>query len=173
MKYLKKEDKKKVNPLLLPVIVLSVLVVVLTAALLWPSDTEEPAELPGETTTSTPAGALAVETPYATLHYPAQWAGNVRAEVQKDTLGAQVHFYGSVNGRETWIFTVGFGGGEGTPVGIYQTREGYGLDVTVEYSLLDLNSSWSTEEIDALCAMQEGVNQLLELLEEDPGFTAA
>lgn len=193
MKYLK---KKKRNPLVIPVVILSILVIVLAAILLWPDrpsedpvpsettadETQAATKTPTQTSVPTETGAvtseyereadLEVETPYATLYYPAQWAGGVRAEVQENEIGADVLFYGEVKGREALLFTVSFGGAEGFPVGVYETREGYLLDVTTALSDLELDESWMSADMDSICAMQEGINYVLEKLEEDPGFSA-
>lgn len=114
---------------------------------------------------------LLIETPFVTLYYPAEWANSVRAEVKEDEIGAEVLFYGNVNGKEEWLFTICFGGADGYPVGVYQTKEGYLLDVTIAMSELTVDDSWTREDVSTICAMQEGVNYVLEKLTEDQKFT--
>lgn len=193
MKYLNKEEKKQ-NPLLIPVIVLSVAVVVLAVLLLWPKDEEQGSSLqqpeqteqiqqtqqsaePAESTSApeeTEKPDVGIETPYGTLYYPGIWEDSMRSETKEESGSYQVVFYGCVGEREEWLYTVWFGeaGENAFTVGAVEA-DGQMIAVSMEMSDFIPDESWSVEEADQICAMQESLNDMIEKIRELPGFEEA
>lgn len=227
--------KKKRNPLLIPVIVLSVAVVVLAALLIlqiiapWeemppvteptgitgqtevtsqtevagqaestvqtdvPDQTQAQTDAPGQTETpkqteqpettapkqpvikppqetEAPVADIVVETPFVTLYLPGQWEDDLRYECKGLSFGMDVEVYGTVAGKEYWLYTVHLGGADGIPVGVITTEDGYMLDVTYEMSDYVPGDDWSAQDVDLFSAMQESVNHMVQKLQEDPSF---
>lgn len=198
MKYARKNNNKK----LVLVIILSIILAMLVCFVIYmetdwaqePSPTEgeaptgtapqmmeqestEPEEtmavLPEETAAEDTPKDLMVTTPYCNLHYPGQWQDSVRVEMESTAYGCIVTFYGSVGDQEEKLFAVFFteSSDDSFPVGII-THGGTAMDVSVE--LFDIVPGSGLEEPDAdeLNAMQEGVNYLIDRLEENPVFSA-
>ena len=117
--------------------------------------------------------AMEIETPYGFLRYPADLVQTLRTEVTGEDFDTAVNFYGSVGEEEFLLFTLHFGGGDGFPVGVLQTKEGVMLDITAEMTDLPLKDSWTPEETDKICAMQEALNFVMDEMEQLPGFTPA
>lgn len=173
--------RKRTNPLLIPLAVLCVVVVVLLVILLVPDKEAQQPDQSGQTQGSQgqdsqeqstgQSGNGTVETPYGTLYYSEEWKDSIRAECKELDFGMDVLFYGSIAGEEYWLYTVSFGGSAETPAGVIETDQGYMMDVTYELSDFAPDDSWTAENKDAFCAMQESINYLLEKLQENPAFT--
>lgn len=188
MKYLKKK-KRNILPVIIVigcVLVLSVVLLILiqakrpqqeavaapltTLANTEASVTETVATEIPQTTEALP---IAIETPYCTLYYPAQWAEGLRTEVSGEEFDMAVSFYGTVAQEEYLLFTLYFGGAEGFPVGVLEIQDGVMLDVTLDITDLEMNDSWNQEETDRICAMQEAMNDVLNYLEMEEKFVPA
>ena len=78
-----------------------------------------------------------------------------------------------MDSEEYLLFTVHFGGAAGFPVGVLQMEDGVMLDVTADMADLALKDSWTAEESDRICAMQEAMNYVVEKLNDMPGFSPA
>lgn len=177
MEHLKKEEKRR-NPLLIPVILLSIAVVMLAILLLWTrekseKDDQQQSSENTSVSTETQIPDVGIETPYGTLYYPGEWEGNMRIEnVEKDS-SYSVNFYGNVNEREELLYTVWFGesGENAFPVGTIKVN-GQEISVSMEMSDFVPDESWSTDDSDKICAMQETLNDVLEKIQKLPDFVA-
>jgi len=108
---------------------------------------------------------LEIETPYATLYYPAQWANTVSCvndDSQKDVY--MVRFYSRIEGLENQLlFAIYFGGDEGEQLGAIMGSEGIPVPVNLVMAELKLDGL-NEDEVKLLCTMQEASNQLIERL---------
>ena len=180
MRYLK-EEKTSRNPLLIPVIVLSIAVVVLSALLLIVVFGEKVEDQPEAVKAAqsnkshvveTEEGKVVdedfLETPYCKLYYPAQWKDSVDGQVIETKNGCQAIFTGKVADKEAQLFVIYFG--EGTEnafsVGILKNEAGEEIEVYAELFDFEYDDTWTQEEIDTVCAMQESVNHVIAKLEE-------
>ena len=111
-----------------------------------------------------------IETTYATLYYPGKWKDSLRTEETELEFGADVKFYGTINGQEHWLFTVHFGGAEGIGIGAIMTAEGFMIDVTISMSDIIPGEDWSDEAAEQFNAMQEAMNYVMNKLSNTPGF---
>lgn len=170
------------------VMAILVLAFAVTAVILiWDGRLKNPEEAPDVTITDAGANGtgamqgtdeseyppLVIETPYCDLYYPGQWADSLRVEITGTEPEAIVSFYGTVAQEEQLLFRLYFCGAEGFPVGAIETENGMMMDVTVEIAELTLKDSWSDEETDRICAMQEGMNTVMDGLKKLPNFTPA
>lgn len=136
--------------------------------------------LPGFTTEQVeelPQGdgeGLAVATPYGQLWLPAQWGERLTALVDTAENGCTVRISGTLEEDSVPLYALYFGAAalKGEPVGALRF-EGASVPVNAEIHALDTASGWTAEELDALCAMQESINYLLEQLTEMEHFTPA
>lgn len=105
---------------------------------------------------------LEIETPYATLYYPARWA-NTLSYSHDDSQESiyKVHFYTRMQGRDpVHLFSIYFGGDEGEQIGAVMGEQG--IPVTVNWLMGNLNlEGWTQEEADTAYAMQEALNDVI------------
>ena len=191
MKYARRRNGKKLKTAIL---VLLVLLVALVGVLLYIQENMRSAEdmesssatiVSGDTETTEPEQtqatgtemadekALVISTPYCDLYYPAQWKNQIRTETETTAQGCIVSFYGTVEEQEAKLFSVFFAevSENSFPVGTID-HAGTMMDVSVE--LFDLESSgFQGTSADDIIMMQEGINYLIDKLEENTFFTAA
>lgn len=136
---------------------LAAMMLLLTGCMTMPSVTQN--------NTSTPftEDCIYVDTPYGSLAYPQKWQEQVRFETNDTPAGYCVMGYGSVEGHpEHVLFELWFGGENGEiDMGSLQTEAGETVRVAVTFCELAFDNSWTTEQQDTLCAMQEDVNYML------------
>ena len=105
---------------------------------------------------------LEIETPYATLYYPARWAGTLsysHDDSQEEIY--KVHFYSRIEGRENQLlFSIYFGGDEGEQLGAVMGQDEVPVPVNILLAELTLDG-WTTEEAEILYSMQEASNELI------------
>lgn len=188
MKYLKDESYPKRNPLILPVIILSAVVVVETCLLLFimfstPGEVSGRAEgMPSGNVVQTESdktyiveiedGSVEEEdflkTPYGNLYYPAQWKDSMDCTVSETDTGCKAVFTGKVADKQAEVFAIYFGESTGNafPVGIVKTEAGEEIEVHAELFDFEYDDTWSQEEIDTICAMQESINHVIARIEE-------
>ena len=108
---------------------------------------------------------LEIETPYCKLYYPARWAKTVSFDTDDEKEEVyKVHFYSRIDGLENQrLFSIYFGGDEGTQLGAVMSIEGIPVPVYLIVEQLELDGL-KEEEIDLLYTMQEASNQLIERL---------
>lgn len=117
---------------------------------------------------------LVAETAFCDLYYPARWEDAVRWEETTTATGSIVTFYGTVNAKESVLFSVYFAesGDESFPIGVL-TADGVEMDVSVEIPDLPDNGGWSDVDHTLFCGLQEMVNHVIERLNDNPDFTPA
>lgn len=188
-----KYETKKRNPLVVPVVLLSIAVIVLLAAVMFllggrsaaiPRDTTAATSTsPTELTTQAPAGPtvteveiyfdgdLCVPTDYITLHLPEQWSDCMRVTRAENGNSVSYTFYAQLAGREdVGLFIVHFHDGGEMVLGSL-SLEGGVVSVSLTPMALPFDESWTGEEIDLVCAMQESTNYMTDILSTDPLFT--
>lgn len=180
MKYLK-EEKTTRNPLLVPVIVLSLVVVGLLGMLVlsvFGKRTESNAPIVQNAQSNktyvveTQDGKVVdedfLETPYCNLYYPAQWKDSMDGQVIETESGFQVVFTGKVADKKAELFVIYFGKGteNAFPIGILKTETGEEIETYAELLDFAQDDTWTQEEVDTFCAMQESVNHIIAKLEE-------
>ncbi len=134
-----------------------------------PQMTEEPA-----VPETTEPEDLTVSTKFGDHRYPGIWEDQVRTEVVEEAIGGRVIYYGKVNGKESPLFTVYYGKGSANSQTIGTMKvDGLSLAVSIELNDFQPDETWSQEEIDTFCAMQEGMNDVIEHMKKDPAFSAA
>lgn len=176
--------KRKINSRLLKLIV-GVLTAVLVLVIVFSVDgcrvkretAQEEVQAPGENGNlglplmeTDNVEDIAIETAYVTLYYPGQWEEYLLVETVDEEIGQSVAFNAEINDEKYWLFTLYFGGTTGMPVGVLDSGEGYFLDVTVEMSDFIPDESWTREDADLYCAMQEGVNAIIDNLRDNAAF---
>lgn len=136
--------------------------------------TEAPeTEAPTEAETTVPED-VTITTKFGDHVYPGVWADHVRTEITEAAIGGHVTYYGKINDKEEALFTIYYGKGSPSSQKIGTMKvDGLSLTVSVEMHDFQPDDTWTQEEIDAICAMQEGMNDVIEHLKQDPGFSAA
>ena len=181
MRYLK-EEKSKRNPLLVPVIVLGFAVVILSAMLILSVfgnrtgsvlvtavQAEQTNKIHiAETQDGKIVDEDSLETPYCELFFPAQWKDLMHGNVIETENGCHAVFTGTVGEKEAQLFAIYFGKAaeNAFPIGILKTETGEEIEVSAELFDFAYDDSWTQEEIDTVCAMQESVNHVIAKLEE-------
>ena len=120
-----------------------------------------------------PQGDVWVETPYCNLVYPFEMSDTLRVESKSVGEGLTVTFYGGINDLEEALYAVHFGVEAGFPVGTLSAEDGTEVSVWADVFEIVPGDSWQEDEINTLYAMQECVNDTLEYLQNEAGFTAA
>lgn len=139
-----------------------------------PTETEAPETQEPTVAETTEPEDVTITTKFGDHVYPGVWADHVRTEVTEADIGGYVTYYGKVNDKEAVLFTIYYGKGSANSQKIGAMKvDGLSLTVSVEMNDFQPDDSWTQEEIDAFCAMQEGLNDVIEHLKKDPGFSAA
>lgn len=138
----------------------------------------EHTDAPGETAGSDadlPQGVVGdtlwIPTPYISLAYPAHWEQHLSHGGQMED-GVYTHrFVCTAGGSQTPLFDVHFGSEAlGSHIGYIVAEEGK-IPVCVSFHDLLPGEDWSEEDKNVLYAMQEAVNDLLQLLRENKSFS--
>lgn len=182
-------EREKRNPLLLPVILLSACVVILGLLLVIRQPDNDAASQPvptSEEETTAPAVVadsdvvlsydtdLCIPTAYCTLHLPEQWSDCMHVVQSKRGTAYAYTFYASLENREEIsLFVIHFGEDGEMPLGMWNTDSGQTVYMSLTPQSLDFDESWTVEEMDLVCAMQESTNYMLQALTASPKFTPA
>lgn len=185
------QEAKKSNPLLVPVILLAVCVVVLFVLLVTQRSgsaepeptqpaqtqevsTDEPTVSPERDVVVAYDTDVCIPTAYVTLHLPEQWSDSIHVVQRKNGTAYTYTFYADLENREQIsLFMVHFNEDGQMPLGTWRTESGEDVYLSLTPQELDFDDSWSSDEIDLVCAMQESSNYMLEVLSESPSFTPA
>ncbi|MBQ3006897.1 MAG: hypothetical protein IJD78_04970 [Clostridia bacterium] len=109
---------------------------------------------------------------FAVLKFPTKWKDAVRINQEFDGTIGVVEFYGSIgNHAEQLLFTLCFNQDGEIPVGTL-VSDGQNIIISADMNELEFDESWSQEEKDNFCAMQEDINYITGYLENNPDFTA-
>lgn len=128
-----------------------------------PGETKPAETNPGSSETLPPEmrDDMAIDTPYGELHYPVKWADYLSIKVSEDD-GYSVAFYCALEGHEeAHLFTVHFGGNQGSVVTTIASKTGGTVEVRVSLTELDLDDSWVDNDVGIAYSMQEDINYLL------------
>ncbi len=121
-----------------------------------------------EETTST---AFDVDLGFTTLKFPSRWKDSIRISQDFEGNIGTVEFYGSMgNHAEQLLFTLCFNQDGEIPVGTLLS-DGQNIIICADMNELEFDESWTQEEKDNFCAMQEDINYIVEYLEKNPDFT--
>ncbi len=140
------------------------------------SDEQIESELPNENEAQADDVAqkkedFCVKTSFVDLYFPQKWKDQVTVTQTSDISSCTVTFFGMLDGRDTMKLFDLFIGKEGEiPIGVLKV-DSIEMPVNLTFGELDYDESWSQSEIDTICAMQEDVNYLLDLLAKEPDFT--
>lgn len=114
---------------------------------------------------------IAVDNVYMTFFYPQEWEGKVEEIRQESGNNITVTFRTEISGREVVLFSVVMGPdqAEGYLLGQLQDSQAGTINV---YSLMYEQdpAQWSQEDYDAICALQERVNDIIVQFYEDQRF---
>ena len=108
---------------------------------------------------------------FTVLKFPTRWKDSVRINQDFDGTIGTVEFYGSVkNHAEQLLFTLCFNQDGEIPIGnlLY---DGLNVIISADMNELEFDESWSQEEKDIFCAMQEDINYIIGYLENNSDFT--
>lgn len=130
-----------------------------------PQETEAAPETTApEVTIPQAAPDVAIETPYATMYFPGDWAGFLVTDaVEGETY--TVNFVCQLeSGREQPVFSVSFGDVE-EPIGSVKTSDEKNANVGVETVEFAPDDSWTDSEINIVYNMISCLNRVLESLD--------
>ena len=118
-------------------------------------------------------GDVWVETPYCNLVYPFGMSDTLRVQSESVADGLTVTFYGGINDLTKALYAIHFGVESNIYVGTLTLEDGTEIAVWAEIFEIVPEASWKEEESNTLYAMQECINDTLEYLQSEAGFTAA
>ena len=113
---------------------------------------------------------ICIDTPYGTLHYPEKWKDNLEIEKQSENNVYSVIFYGDCGEQKEKLFTVNFGETECIKLGSITSDETSDVKVGIEFSDFVPDDSWSKNDTEIICTMQEDVNYTIEKLQSEDNF---
>lgn len=185
MKYEKKKTKN-VRPILLIVAVIALVIVLAMLVMQLVNGDDTPASNPGVSQT-TPSGSqstgetedqaayatqpsetlpqpedLEIETPYATLRYPGEWADFLLVEQTETDEDLTVTFSAKLeSGGTAELFALVFGADYGKTAGVLVQPDGSQIAVNVQLIELIPDESWTATDVTVAYAMQEELNHIL------------
>lgn len=113
---------------------------------------------------------VCVSTPFSEYHFPAQWADRLLVTHSYSDSCYKVDFFADMEEAQEHLFSIVMGEADATPIGkLTDSMDG----VTMVYLIqrTDDFSSYSQTDQDYLHSMMEGVNYLLDRLNENPQFS--
>lgn len=112
-----------------------------------------------------------VDLGFTSLKFPLRWKDSIRINQDFDGTIGTVEFYGSMGDHgEQLLFTLCFNQDGEIPVGTL-VSDGQNIIICADMNELEFDESWSQDEKDDFCAMQEDINYIVEYLEKNPDFT--
>lgn len=138
-------------------------------------DTETPMEsieIPGESVAveQPDASDILIDTPYCTLHYPAQWSQDVKIQTDETPEKFSVTMIGLIGGKEVPLFAVVFGESAEMPIGTLDCGDGKEVSVRLNLDLFIPDEEWTEEETNRAYEMIDGSAYLIEALSELENF---
>lgn len=115
-------------------------------------------------------GMISIETKYCTLLYPETWSEHlIVQETEVDEVNI-VTFYCSIGDDDVVLYNVYFNASDmGDPVG-YITVDGEKIPCSVEYSDY-VPEEWSEEQKDTFLSMAECINDVVDSIKANDGFS--
>lgn len=104
---------------------------------------------------------MALDTPYMVLHYPAMWAEYLDIDLKESGIYRVTYNAAIGSHSKVQLFTVYFGGNQGSLLKTIKTEDGKMVEVRIEVKELSLGGNWTEEEKSIVFAMQEDLNYLL------------
>lgn len=132
-------------------------------------DTENDPAVASQAPTIDNSHATAFATSYGDVLYPSELKDEVRIE-ESDGSDYSVSFYATINDTECLLYKVNYGIAEGFKVGTLKTDAG-DIDVYGYINDIEFDDTWTQEDIDSFCAMQESINNVLQSIREYPNFS--
>lgn len=121
-----------------------------------PSDPTQPTTAPAD---------VEVKTPYATLRFDGQWRQNLDIRISEGDPYV-LEFRAKLQGKEPCpLFDLRIGSSVPNPVGAVKAKDGTLVPVGVKNYTFKPDSSWSEAEINAIHAMQELFNDMMDQLD--------
>ena len=154
-----KNRKNKLNPLFL--ITLAVVLVAVLGGLImlssWLGKNESPKDPSDDQ-----SALMSIETPYATLKYPAQWEKNLYHEGKTENGVYTEAFFCCIGDERVELFRVHFGASDmGSLIG-YTISDGTPVAFSVEGVDIVADPAWSEETRIMVYAMADGINTVIE-----------
>lgn len=117
--------------------------------------------------------AIEIVTKYGTLLYPKEWESNLRTEIIDEDI-YKVEFYGTVEGKkEQHLFDLSFNGTDGYNLGMLKTESGEDVSINIVSYSFEFDDTWTEDEKNVICAMQEDINYTIGMLAEGGNFTVS
>lgn len=114
--------------------------------------------------------AIEISTKYGTLLYPLEWEKNLRTEIVDSDI-YKVEFYGTVEGKkEQHLFDLSFNGTDGYNLGTLKTESGEYVSINIVSYSFEFDDTWTEDEKNVICAMQEDINYIIGMLAEGGNF---
>lgn len=120
--------------------------------------------------TKEPVTDLQVDTPYCTLHYPAQWNGCVKMVTDQQPDRFSVTFVGMIGEHEADLFAIVFGESTEMPVGTLVQNDGAEITVRLNVDMFVADDNWSDDETSQAYEMIGDSAYVLEALAELENF---
>lgn len=112
-----------------------------------------------------------ITTPIGDLHYPETWKDYAEVSYSSDDTGFNAVIKADIGDHRVDILAIHIGDDtEGVVIGSAPDSEGNQVKVSLELYDIDTDTGWSQSEIDTVYAMQEGINQLVEQIEQLYGY---
>ena len=144
------QPKRKLAGIIIPVMILIIGIILFLGI--------RNGKLPDHPENVTERPDISIETPYCTLYYPSKWESNVIIKTTADVVG----FYASIDKAELHLFDICFGSMDGERLGKVLCKDGSEVDVFLKVFPITLDVSWRQDIVDAVYAMQEDVNHVIE-----------
>lgn len=111
-----------------------------------------------------PLQDIQLETAYGQLRFPAKWDTFLMTKQADEQI---VEFYSCVSNHEpVLLFRVLLGIGSDGPSSVITADDGTRTELSIVVEELELDGTWSPEEMDIVYAMQEDMNYLLDALDD-------
>ena len=114
-------------------------------------------------------GDIAISTPYVDLHYPENWLNYLKTEKNFDEENNVTFFASLDEKKDVELFTVHFNEDGEISLGVLNLEDER-VYIAFSYAELKFDDTWTQNDIDVVCAMQEQINYIIENLKEEPGF---
>lgn len=112
-----------------------------------------------------------ITTPIGDLHYPEMWKDYAEVSYSSDDTGFNAVIKADIGDHSADILAIHIGDDtEGVVIGSAPDLEGNQVKISLELYDIDTDTGWSQSEIDTVYAMQEGINQLVEQIEQLYGY---
>lgn len=110
-----------------------------------------------------------IETKYCKLYFTETWKEQIEVRYSEEA-GYKAEFYGLVEGKDAQhLFDVCFNSDDGDLLG-YLDNEGEIVNISIDVMELEMDKSWTQEELDQLYSMQEEMNYVMNSLSRNENY---